>query len=112
MNRFRRHAASRHWVRWLLVLLACLVLPFSTSVSLAYRPKMHHAEDCPMPHENQGTPTILIVPAPPAPPIVVPTVAAPERFEPPLSQAAVSGGAPRVLRNRDPPLLHVNDPRS
>lgn len=65
-----------------------------------------------MPHENQGAPTILSVPAPLPPPTVVPAVAVPARFELPLSQPVFAAVAACAVRNRDPPRPPVANPKA
>lgn len=44
-----------------------LWLALAVSVSLAYSPRMQHADDCPMPEHSRGASSVLNVPAVPPP---------------------------------------------
>lgn len=89
------------------VWLLASVLVWSTAVSLAYRPAMHHDEDCPMPMENRGAPTVLNAPVTP-PPLAVPVLVdrpVHRSLVAPCHQHRPSGVAGRV-RARAPPVLN------
>ncbi|MFA7460934.1 MAG: hypothetical protein WCY60_08020, partial [Trueperaceae bacterium] len=67
---------------------------------------MEHHEDCPMPFQNRGTPTVLNAPATPPPaalPVEDDTVVA--WLEPCLSLRSPSLAAVERVRSRDPPAL-------
>lgn len=65
---------------------------------------MHHDEDCPMPLENRGAPTVLNAPVTP-PPEVVPTQddqPIEDLYLAPAARPCLPAAAERV-RARDPP---------
>lgn len=87
-----------------LMMAAAIVV--STSLALAFRPDMEHHEDCPMPFQNRGTPTVLNAPATPPPaelPVEDATVIA--WLEPCLCARRPSLAPVERVRSRDPPTL-------
>lgn len=105
MSRRRRNAAL---ARTAVLGVLAFVLVWSTAVALAYRPAMHHDEDCPMPLENRGAPTALSAPAMP-PPAVAPLQDAEltEFSVPALSDQYRPSGVAERVRVRDPPVTHL-----
>jgi len=67
-----------------------LWLVLATSASLAFSPRMEHADDCPMPQHSRGQPCVLNLPAVP----------------PPVTLGPASGHDPVIalaVRGREPP---------
>lgn len=70
MTSFKRYwvlAMSEARLTLLVRLSLAAAIVVSTSLALAFRPDMEHHEDCPMPFQNRGTPTVLNAPATPPP---------------------------------------------
>ena len=97
---------SRARLAILLRLTMAAAIVGSTSLAFAFRPAMEHHEDCPMPFQNRGTPTVLNAPATP-PPAALPVedAAVVAWLEPCLCLQRPSLAPVERVRSRGPPTL-------
>lgn len=106
-----RPRAQRGAWRLLAALVMAVALPVAASRSLAYDPPMEHSEDCPMPEQNRGTPTVLSLPAPPPPPTTRPVEVRVVTAEVVTPRPATPRAAPlRHTPARAPPRAALSTP--